>query len=156
MSHTVYPVLLSVWTVFVAVRTTYSGPGSSVGGRSVIESRWGRDFPPVQTGSGAHPAYCTMGTESLPGVEAAGAWGWPQPHLECRGPRKSRAIPLLTLRACVAYKRVKTYLELHTTTAPEFYICSSVHRKSRLNKSNKMQQYAETLFGHVWRSFITR
>ena len=36
------------------------GPGSSVGiatelraGRSGIESRWGRDFPPVQTGPGA-------------------------------------------------------------------------------------------------------
>jgi len=26
------------------------------------ESRWGRDFPPVQTGPGAHPASCTMGT----------------------------------------------------------------------------------------------
>jgi len=36
-----------------------SGPGSSVGiatdraGWSGIESRWGRDFPPVQTGPGA-------------------------------------------------------------------------------------------------------
>jgi len=29
----------------------------------------------------------------------------PHPHLECRGPRKSRAIPLLTLRAFVAYKK---------------------------------------------------
>jgi len=29
----------------------------------------------------------------------------PPPHLECRGPRKSRAIPLLNLRAFVAYKR---------------------------------------------------
>ena len=29
----------------------------------------------------------------------------PHPHLECRGPRKSIAIPLLTLRACVAYKK---------------------------------------------------
>jgi len=25
----------------------------------------------------------------------------------------------------------------------EFYICSSVHRSSRLKKSNKMQQYAD-------------
>ena len=49
---------------------------------------------------------CTMGTGSFPGVEAAGAWGWPPtPHLECRGPRKSTAIPLLTLRAFVAYKK---------------------------------------------------
>ena len=34
-----------------------------------IESRWGRDFPPVQTGPGAHPASCTMGTGSFPGVK---------------------------------------------------------------------------------------
>jgi hypothetical protein len=44
-------------------------------GWSGIETRWGRDFPPVQTGPGAHPASCTMGTGSFPGVEAAGAWG---------------------------------------------------------------------------------
>ena len=50
--------------------------GSSVGivtelrsGRSGIESRWERDFPPVQTGPGAHPASCTMGTGSFPGVK---------------------------------------------------------------------------------------
>jgi len=52
------------------------GPGSSVGtatelraGRSGIESRWGRDFPPLQTGPGAHPASCTLGTGSFPGVK---------------------------------------------------------------------------------------
>ena len=56
-----------------------SRPGSSVGiatelraGRSGIESRWGRDFPPVQTGPGVHPASCKMGTGSFPGVNAAG------------------------------------------------------------------------------------
>ena len=50
-----------------------SGPGSSVGiatglraGRSGIESRWGRDFPPVQIGPGAHPVSCKMGTGSFP------------------------------------------------------------------------------------------
>ena len=50
------------------------GPGSSVGignvlraGRPGIESRWGRDFPPVQTGPGALPASCKMGTGSFPG-----------------------------------------------------------------------------------------
>jgi len=48
-------------------------------GRSGIESRWGRDFPPVQTGPGAHPASCTMGTGSFLWIEAAGAWGWPLP-----------------------------------------------------------------------------
>ena len=56
------------------------GPGSSVGiatelraGWSGIESRWGRDFPPVQTGPGAHPASCKMGTGSFPGVKCG--WG---------------------------------------------------------------------------------
>ena len=29
----------------------------------------GRDFLPVQTGPGAHPASCTMGTEFFPGVK---------------------------------------------------------------------------------------
>jgi len=54
------------------------GPGSSVSiatelwaGWSRIESWWGRDFLPVQTSPGAHPASCKMGTGSFPGVK----WG---------------------------------------------------------------------------------
>ena len=50
------------------------GPGSSVGiaaelraGRSGIEPRRGQDFSPVQTGPGAHPASCKMGTGSFLG-----------------------------------------------------------------------------------------
>jgi hypothetical protein len=57
-----------------------SGPGSSVDiatGYGLdgpgIESRWGRVFSPVQTDPGAHPASCTMGTGSFPGV--ASGWG---------------------------------------------------------------------------------
>jgi len=56
------------------------GLGNSVGiatelraGRSGIESRWGQDFPSVQIGPGAHPASCTMGTGSFPGVKCG--WG---------------------------------------------------------------------------------
>jgi hypothetical protein len=49
---------------------TLDGPG--------IESRWEARFSaPVQTGSGGHPASCTMGTGSFPGVKAARAWRWP-------------------------------------------------------------------------------
>ena len=59
------------------------GPGSSVGiatelraGRSGDRIPVGARFSaPVHTGPGAHPASCTMGTGSFPGVEAAGAWG---------------------------------------------------------------------------------
>jgi len=50
------------------------GPGSSVGiatGYGLdgpwFESRWGAKYSsPVQTGPGAHPASCTMGTGSFP------------------------------------------------------------------------------------------
>ena len=37
------------------------GPGSNPGGDEI--------FPPVQTRPGAHPASCTMGTGSFPGVK---------------------------------------------------------------------------------------
>ena len=82
------------------------GPGSSVGiatelrvGRFGIESRWGRDFPPVQTGPGAHPASCKMGTVSFPGVKCArGVLLTTHPLLVLRL-WKSRAIPLPTLWA---------------------------------------------------------
>jgi len=40
------------------------GTGSNPGG--------GRDFLPVQTGPGVHPASCTMGTGSFPGVKRPG------------------------------------------------------------------------------------
>ena len=45
----------------VGIATDYGldGPGSNPGGDEI--------FPPVQTGPGAHPAYCKMGTGSFPG-----------------------------------------------------------------------------------------
>jgi hypothetical protein len=49
----------------VGIATGYGldGPG--------IESRWGARFSaPVQTGPGAHPASCKMGTGSFPGVKS--------------------------------------------------------------------------------------
>jgi hypothetical protein len=63
-----------IWTI-IAV----GGLGSSVSivtgyrlDNPWIESWWGRDFSHVQTGPGAHPASCTMGTGSFPGGKAAG------------------------------------------------------------------------------------
>jgi hypothetical protein len=54
------------------------GPGISVGiatGYGLdgpgIESQWGKDFPHLsRLAPGAHPASCTMGTGSFPGVES--------------------------------------------------------------------------------------
>jgi len=80
--------------------------GSSVGiatelraGRSGIESRWGRDFPPVQTGPGAHPAPCKMGTGSFPGVKCGRGVLLITHSLLVPRPWKSRAIPLPNLWA---------------------------------------------------------
>ena len=74
--------LFTNWAANCTFNIFAGGPGSSVGIRTGyglycpgIESRWGRDFPPVQTGPGADPASCTIGAGSFPGVEAAGAWG---------------------------------------------------------------------------------
>jgi len=59
----------------------------------------GRNFPPVQTGPGAHPASCTMGTGSFPGVNCGrGVLLTTHPLLVPRS-WKSRAIPLPTLWA---------------------------------------------------------
>jgi hypothetical protein len=54
------------------------GPGNSVGiagqsgDRILVGTRF---FVQVQTGPGAHPASCTMGTGSLPGVNWRGRGG---------------------------------------------------------------------------------
>jgi len=77
------------------------GPGSSVGiatGYGLdgpgIESRWRRDFPPVQTGPGARLASCAMGTGCFPAVNCGrGVLLTTNPILVPRS-WKSRAIPL--------------------------------------------------------------
>ena len=63
------------------------------------QSGLGRDFPPVQTGPGAHPALCKMGTWSFPGVKCGrGVLLTTHPLLVPRS-WKSRDIPLSTLWA---------------------------------------------------------
>jgi hypothetical protein len=82
------------------------GSVSSVGiatelraGRAGIESRWGRDFPPVQTGPGAHPASCEMGSSSFPVVKCGRGVMLTTHHLLVPRLWKSKAIPLPTLWA---------------------------------------------------------
>ena len=72
-----YGVYPQVILVFMYSVYNYCGSGSSVGiatelqaGRYGDRVPMGRDFPPVQTGPGAHPASCTMGTESFPVVKS--------------------------------------------------------------------------------------
>ena len=77
----------------VGIVTDYGleGPGSNPGGDGI--------FPPVQTGSGAHPDSCEMGTGSFPGVKC-GRGVLLTTHL-LLVPRSwnSRAIPLPSLWA---------------------------------------------------------
>jgi hypothetical protein len=60
--------------IFFVVRDSSVGiaPGYGLDGPG-IESRWGTTFfAHVQTGPGAHPASCTMGTGSFPGLKRQG------------------------------------------------------------------------------------
>ena len=54
---------------------------------------------PVQTGPGAHPASCAMGTGSFPGVKSGRGLTLTPRYLLVPWSRKSRAIPLLPLWA---------------------------------------------------------
>jgi len=79
----------------VCVCVCFCGPGTLVGIATdygldgpVSNPSGGLDFPPVQTGPGAHPASCAMGTWSFPGVEAAEAWVLPPSSSSAEGPRK--------------------------------------------------------------------
>jgi hypothetical protein len=77
----------------IGIATDYGldGPGWNPGGE--------KDFPPVQTGPGAHPASCTMGTGSFPAVKCGrGVLLTTHPLLVPRS-WKSRGIPLPTLWA---------------------------------------------------------
>jgi len=65
---------------------------------------------PVQTGPEAHPTSCTMDTGCFPGG-SCGRDVKLAPHpLLLPMPKLSRAIPLLSLRAFVAYERMKPTL----------------------------------------------
>ena len=106
LTNTIQSCLCLYYIYFSSVLRIICGPGSSVGiatklqaGRSGIESRWGRDIPPVQTGPGAHPASCKMGTGCFPGVKyGQGLLLTTHPRL-VPGSWKSRAITLPTLWA---------------------------------------------------------
>ena len=72
--------------------------GESWNIKRTLLTLWGVRFSaPFQTSPGAHPAYCTMGTRSFPGVKSGrGVTQTPQPLL-VPWSWKGRAIPLLPL-----------------------------------------------------------
>jgi hypothetical protein len=100
----------------IATRYELDGPG--------IESRWGaRLSAPVQTGPGAYPASCIMGTGSFPGVKRPGRGADHPPLTSAGDSRICRAIPLLPLWAFVACSRVTfTLLYIYTYSVQLPYI----------------------------------
>jgi hypothetical protein len=83
---TVIWICLSVWnkdTSSVDIVNTLRA------GRLEFDPRRFGNFSPhhrVQTGSGAHRAFCPMGTEgSFSGGKAAGVWNWPLTFIQSRG-----------------------------------------------------------------------
>jgi len=92
----IYPFyLLTLWPGYLSWYSDWLRAG-----RSGVESRWGREFSPVQTGPGAHPVSCKMGTGSFPGVKCGrGVLLTTHPLLVPPRSWKSRAIPLPTLWA---------------------------------------------------------
>ena len=117
---------LNAMDVLTLISETYNsqfGPGSSVSittGYGLdglgIESRWGARFSvPVQTGPGAHPPSCTMGTGSFPGVKS-GRNVTLTPHpLLVPWSRKSRAIPQLPLWAARTVQSLSACTRVHLT-----------------------------------------
>ena len=77
--QTLSPVCITGRDSSVGIATRYGLDGSE------IESRFGARFSaPFQTGPGAHPASCTMGTGSFPGLKLPGRDVDHPPHLEGR------------------------------------------------------------------------
>ena len=94
----------------VGIATDYGleGPG--------IESPVGWEFPPVQTCPGAHPASCTMGTGSFPGVKSGrGVLLTPHPLL-VPWSWKGRAISLPNFWTTIGPVTGTLYLYQKTTT----------------------------------------
>jgi len=74
-----------------------------------------RSSPPVQTGPGAHPTSCTMGTVYFPGVKSGrGVTLTPHPLL-VPWSRKGRGIPLLPLWAVRPVQSVSACTMVHFT-----------------------------------------
>ena len=95
---------------------------------------------PVQIGPETRPASCTMGNGSFQGIRCGrGVTLTPHPF-QCRGQKQSTAILLLSLRAFVAYDRVKPRVtfregyvlcECPVATPTEEHFCMSWNHSQR-------------------------
>jgi hypothetical protein len=96
---------------------------------------------PVQTGPRAHPASCTMGTGSFPGVNnGRGVTLTPHPLLVLWS-RKGRAIPLLTLCAVRPVQSLSACTRVHFTfysiSGRDIFRSSAIETSSCIHHSHK-------------------
>ena len=89
------------WRAGIAQSVQRLATGWTVRGSNPVGVRFSVS---VQTGPGAHPASCTVGTGYFPGESGRGGVPTTHPHLSA-DVMKGRAIPLLTLWAFVACYR---------------------------------------------------
>jgi len=73
---------------------------------------------PLPTGRRAHPASCTMGTGSFPGVKSSRGVTLTPHHLLVPWSRKSRAIPLLSLWAVRPHVQASVPVQYRYTSTP--------------------------------------
>jgi len=144
-------ILVPVWAGWRSrLATSYGlgGPG--------IESRWGRDFStPVQAGPEAHPASCTMGTGSFPGVKSGrGLTLTPSRPSSAVGHER---VELYLYSPCGPYGLYRASVPVHRCTLPFYYIgpCTSVPRLKDAWRNGNMASCIICLFLHVWLFFYT-
>jgi hypothetical protein len=115
----------------VSNRISCSGPGSSVGIATTLRDRRSGDrislgagfSTSVQTGSGAHPASCTVGTVSFPGVKRGrGVTLTPHPILVALS-WKGRSITLLPLSAVRPVQSLSACTTVHFTFTLGYPAC---------------------------------
>jgi len=130
--------------VFLPYREKRCGPGNSVGiatdyglDDAGIGSRWGREFSaPVQTGPGAHPASCTMGTWSFPGVKSGRGVTLTLHPVLVPWSRKSRAISLLPLWAVRPVQSLGTCTRVHFTREKRYFASAESTVSTPVTKSD--------------------
>jgi len=117
--------------------TNWPRAGQS-GDRILIGARFSA---PVRTGPGAHPASCTMGTGSIPGVKSGQGVTLISHPLLVPWSRKSRAIPLLPLWAIQPVQSLTACTRAHFTLTfflplTPFKSCISLNVTWLLNSLN--------------------
>jgi len=97
------------WAGLRSRRSDWLRAGRS-GYRILVEARFSA---PVQTGPVAHPASCTMGTESFPGVKSGRGLSLTPHPLLVPWSWKCRAIPLLPQWAVRPVQNLSTCTRVH-------------------------------------------